>query len=234
MAFTRSFEGFKPPRRFDSVPFVTVEIREAASESGTYSTIETVALSPVDTDPANPAARNFTTDEAVEAVGWYVIRWVDGGGAFSDSVPVRYGMVGADAFATVEDVATRLGRDLTSTEEGQVELLLGMATASIANAVGKNDEWAETLDPVPEILRGFCIELTCRAMANPQGLFSKSETIGSYSYTNSFNRDTPSGLSLSPLEVRVLRKAVGKLVYDVRTPTATEAFLEDLVDHEGS
>ena len=138
------------------------------------------------------------------------------------------------AFATSTDVATRLGRELTSAEEEQADLLLDMATASIANAVGKDDEWAEDLSPVPEILRGFCIELTCRAMANPQGLFSKSETIGSYSYTNSFNRDTPSGLSLSPLEQRVLRKAVGRLVYDVRTPTSTEVFLEDLIDHEGS
>ena len=89
MAFTRSFENFKPPRRFDSVPFETVEVRESATENGTYATIETIALSPVDTDPATPASRNFTTDEAVEAVGWYVIRWVDGGGAFSDSVPVK-------------------------------------------------------------------------------------------------------------------------------------------------
>ena len=233
MAFTRSFEGFKPPRRFDSVPFVSVEIREAASESGTYSTIETVALSPVDTDPANPASRNFTTDEAVEAVGWYVIRWVDGGGAVSDSVPVRYGMVGADAFATIEDVSMRLGRDLGEAEEGTVGLLLELASAAIRAAIDKPEGWSPS--PVPALLKGFCIEVTCRGFLNTGGLFSKSETIGSYSYTNSFNRELPSGIALTEAETLVLRRSVwGTNAGSARAENVLDDLACDLDDHEGS
>lgn len=233
MAFTRSFENFKPPRRFDSVPFVTVEIREAASESGTYSTIETVALSPVDTDPANPASRNFTTDEAVEAVGWYVIRWVDGGGAFSDSVPVRFGATGANDFASVEDVATRLGRVLTGTEEDTVGLLLGLASAAIRAAVDRPDSWMP--DPVPQLLRGFCVEVTCRGFLNAGGLFSKSETIGSYSYTNSFNRELPSGIALTEAETLVLRRSVwGTNAGSARAENVLDDLCAELDEHEGS
>lgn len=138
------------------------------------------------------------------------------------------------AYATTDDVATRLGRDLTSSEEDQAELLLTLATGVITGAVGKDDDWAEALDPIPAVFRGFCVELTCRAMANPDGAFSQSETIGSYSHSKSFNRDLPSGLVLTALERQILRRAVGRLVYDVRTPTSTEAFLEELVEHEGS
>ena len=233
MAFTRSFEGFKPPRRFDSVPFVSVEIREAASESGTYSTIETVALSPVDTDPANPASRNFTTDEAVEAVGWYVIRWVDGGGAFSDSVPVRFGATGANDFASVEDVATRLGRVLTGTEEDTVGLLLGLASAAIRAAVDRPDSWMP--DPVPQLLRGFCVEVTCRGFLNTGGLFSKSETIGSYSYTNSFNRELPSGIALTDAETLVLRRSVwGTNAGSSRADNMLDDLLAEQDESEGS
>ena len=233
MAFTRSFEGFKPPRRFDSVPFVSVEIREAASESGTYSTIETVALSPVDTDPANPASRNFTTDEAVEAVGWYVIRWVGGGGAFSDSVPVRFGATGANDFASVEDVATRLGRVLTGTEEDTVGLLLGLASAAIRAAVDRPDSWMP--DPVPQLLRGFCVEVTCRGFLNAGGLFSKSETIGSYSYTNSFNRELPSGIALTDAETLVLRRSVwGTNAGSSRADNMLDDLLAEQDESEGS
>jgi len=133
------------------------------------------------------------------------------------------------SFAEVTDVETRLGRELTTAEEGSVELLLDTATAVIAVAAGKSEAWAAALDPVPAILKGFCIELACRGLANPEGLFSKSETLGSYSYSPGFNRDTPGGLTLTPIERRVIRNAVGNIAYEVRTPTATEDYLEDLV-----
>lgn len=137
------------------------------------------------------------------------------------------------AFATETDVATRLGRDLSVVEEDQVSLLLDLATAVIASAAGKSEDWAEALDPVPVRLKGFCIEIVCRSLGNPNGLFSRSETVGSYSYSESFNREI-AGLSLTAMEKQVIRRAVGNLTYEVRTPSATEQFLEDLVAVEGS
>lgn len=133
------------------------------------------------------------------------------------------------AFATADDVATRQGRTFTDTEEASVEVLLDYATASIADAALKDDAWAEALNPVPIILKGLCVELVGRAMANSEGLTSLSEQIGSYQYQKSFGRDNSAAFTLNALERRIVRRAVGSLNYEVRTPTATEAYLEALV-----
>jgi hypothetical protein len=133
------------------------------------------------------------------------------------------------AFATVTDVATRQGRTFTSVEEDSVEVLLDYATASIADAALKDDDWAAALDPVPTILKGLCIELVGRAMANSEGLTSLSEQIGSYQYQKSFGRDNSAAFTLNAIERRIVRRTVGNLNYEVRTPTATEDYLENLV-----
>lgn len=133
------------------------------------------------------------------------------------------------AFATVSDVATRQGRTLTSAEEDSVELLLDFATAAIADAALKDDVWADALDPVPTILQGLTVELVGRALANPSGLTSLQEQIGSYQYMQSFNRDLPAAFVLTDIERRIVRRTVGSINYEVRTPTPTEDYLESLV-----
>jgi len=133
------------------------------------------------------------------------------------------------AFATATEVATRQNRTFTAGETAAVSDLLDTATAAIAAAADKDDAWAAALTPVPAILRGLTIELVGRALANRDGLFSQSETIGSYSISQSFNKDIPSPFVLTDLERRVVRRTVGSLNYEVRTPTATEAYLEALV-----
>lgn len=107
------------------------------------------------------------------------------------------------AFATTEDIEARLGRTLTGTEAGSVDLLLEAAQAVIAQAAGKTDEWAETLDPVPAILRFVCVELVVRVLANPEGLRSTSEQLGAYQRSRSF-RDAD-GLLLTASETRLVR-----------------------------
>jgi len=211
------------------LPFVSALIRESATEAGVYSTIETIALSPVDSNPAAPAARNFTTNDAILADGWYIIRWVDAAGSTFDSDPVNYAAGGTSArFATVSDVAIRQGKTFTAAESATVTLLLEMATAAIAAGADKSDAWAAALDPVPTIIKGLTIELVGRALANPSGLYSQSETVGSYSNSQSFSKEVPAAFVLTDLERRVVRRTVGSLNYNVRTPTATEAYLEAL------
>lgn len=133
------------------------------------------------------------------------------------------------AFATVTDVATRQGRTFTSTEEDQVTLLIELATAAIADAALKDDAWAAALTPVPDIIKGLTIELVGRAMANYEGLTSSSEQIGSYQYMKSYNKDHPA-FTLTNIERRIVRRTVGSLNYDVRTPTYTEDYLEGLLE----
>ena len=118
---------------------------------------------------------------------------------------------------------------LTTAEENQVTLLIELATAAIADAALKDDAWAAALTPVPDIIKGLTIELVGRALANSEGLTSQSEQIGSYQYMKSFNKEATTAFALTGMERRIVRRTVGSLNYDVRTPTFTEDYLESLV-----
>ena len=90
MTYVRTFEAQIPPARYDEIPFTEAIILESAAGGGAYSAIETITLDPVDTDPADPATRNFTTAEAALSVGWYIIRWQDDDGVQFNSDPIEY------------------------------------------------------------------------------------------------------------------------------------------------
>jgi hypothetical protein len=111
------------------------------------------------------------------------------------------------AFASAEDVATALGRDLTADEAAQVAFLLDLATGVIAAAADKSDAWAATYSPVPEILRGYAIRLALNGMTNPTGLVSTSETLGQYSNSQRFS-EAGGAMTLTDLDERVIRRAV--------------------------
>ncbi len=133
------------------------------------------------------------------------------------------------AFATATDVATRQGRTFTTAEAAAVADLLDYATAAIADAALKDDAWAAALTPVPTILKGLTIELVGRALANYEGLTSLQEQVGSYQLMKSYNKEATSPFILTAIERRIVRRTVGNLNYDVRTPTYTEWYLEDIV-----
>lgn len=221
MAYTRTFEDYTPPRRYDSLPFTQALIRESATETGTYTTIDTKTLSPVDADPSAPASRNFTTDDATLAAGWYVIRWQDAASSVFDSDPV-YFPSGGVAFATAEDVQTRLLRDLTDAELAAANLLLDGVAQEIAAAVGRDLD--DITDPGP--LRFISIEAVCRVLSNPQGARSTSEELGAYSYSISFS-DDGSGL-LTTAEERQAREAVFGVV---SASARVESIADDVLDY---
>jgi hypothetical protein len=113
------------------------------------------------------------------------------------------------SFATAEDVATRLGRSLTPTEAATAEMLLAGATAVIADAAGKSDQWADSLEPVPQILSQLAVELVNRVLSNPTGAASVSEQLGAYGQTTSWRSIADgSGLTLTPTEASLVRRAV--------------------------
>lgn len=105
--------------------------------------------------------------------------------------------------ATADDIAARLGRSLGANETDPVALLLEMASASIAAAVDKDDDWAP--DPVPGLVKAICVELVCRAMANPQNLLQMQEGLGAH---NIHMRFRPDGILPNEMETRMLRRAV--------------------------
>ena len=89
MSYVVPFKRFRPGSRDDGIPFTSVEIWEAATEDGVYGLIDTIVLDPVDADPENPAYRDFTTDGALLADGWYKVVFVDDDGNRQESDPIH-------------------------------------------------------------------------------------------------------------------------------------------------
>jgi hypothetical protein len=170
----------------------------------------------------HPSIGRFTADIPLVLPGMYVI-------AFTATEPDQYAAVSVwvDAalsvtFCTPQDVATRLGRDLTAAETPQVEMLCELASASITEAVTKTEEWRATLTAIPLLLRVVAIELVSRSMPNPASFASTTETLGAYSYTQRY-RDASGGggLLLTDAEARMVRRAVYGRSSATTMPTGT-------------
>jgi hypothetical protein len=101
-----TFVDYVPLPRHDGIPWIQVNIFEAETELGPWVTnIETIPLVPLDADPANPMVRNFTTEEATLAQGWYMVQFEDATGDTSDTDPLNNVPNPADNFLpTISDV----------------------------------------------------------------------------------------------------------------------------------
>ena len=126
------------------------------------------------------------------------------------------------AFATLDDLALRLpgtattGDGLTAKQQAQGELLLDLATGLVTDAVGKDADWADALDPVPAVLRAVTLEAVARVMQNPAGVRSESKQLGQYQHSASFTDDAHT-LALTDREARLCRQAVhGRLTGSAR------------------
>lgn len=110
MAQVVTFEGYRPVARYDATPWTDVRIEESdtdtLSDTTVWTEVETVALSPVDADPENPAYRDFTTELASDTADlWYRIIFVDGSGDESlPTTPVQNVAASVSAFATAEEL----------------------------------------------------------------------------------------------------------------------------------
>jgi len=128
-----SFEGYKPPDRFDATAWTQVQIEEAPASTGAWTVIDTLTLDPVDTDPSHPATRSFTTVNGTGPGLWYRVVFLDAtGGRSSPTMPVRNSDAGPPArFATADDLAVRLGLELSDDEAERAERLLEAASGLI-------------------------------------------------------------------------------------------------------
>lgn len=116
------------------------------------------------------------------------------------------------AFATVDDVAIRLGRGLTSAEEAMAEMVLDSVTGLIAEVAGQDDVWAEALDPVPAYYKVLCVEKVITVGSNPNGYAALSEQLGAYQVSKTFQRSQDIGLFLSEYEERMVRRIANNAV----------------------
>lgn len=89
MAEVITFTHYRPPARFDSLPWVSVVIYEATSSTGPWTLIDTIALVP-DADPSDPSYRSFTTELGTAEDLWYRVVFVDGtGDTTQPSLPIQ-------------------------------------------------------------------------------------------------------------------------------------------------
>lgn len=132
------------------------------------------------------------------------------------------------AFATPADVAVRLGRELTDAEEAFAEAVIGDVTGLIADHLGLDDDWAAALDPVPRVFKTLCVEKTILVGSNPNGLSSRSETLGAYAESESFRREA-GGIQLSDDEERRVRRAYFGTNSGSSRPDSTATEVYDLI-----
>lgn len=133
------------------------------------------------------------------------------------------------AFATAEDVATRLARTLSDAETASAELLVDLASEVIAAACDTSVD-ALSAEDTP-VLRVVCVELACRALANPENVAGKSEALGAYNYSKTFRgvADASTALALTETETNLVRRAVFKLLSGSSRPESTSDELYDYV-----
>jgi hypothetical protein len=105
-----TFEDFTPLPRYDGQPWATVQIQEAPDRTGPWTTIDTQAISPLDTDPKNPATRSFTTENATLDEGWYRLIFIDqSSDEQQPTAPIKNAPEEEEAFLpSVQDVADLL------------------------------------------------------------------------------------------------------------------------------
>lgn len=233
MPFTHSFT-FTPPKRYDGNPWTQVRV-EASEDDSSFASVETLALdgsqvdpSIVDPDPTDPLARGITTEAFPYEEGYARVVWLDAGddeSPPSDSVLTPGSPSGA-SFASTDCVATRLGRTLSDAEEAMAEEFLLAATAVVAAECDKDDDWAASLSPVPELLRSVVCSLATREFANPQSVESYQESLGAYSYSQRFNASRGT-LMLTEVERLLIRRAVyGSNAATTRPDSAFDELVE--------
>lgn len=116
------------------------------------------------------------------------------------------------AFASTDDVAVRLGRDLTEAEAAMAEQVIGLVTGAIVDAVGKDADWADALDPIPATFQAMCIDKVIAVGSNPQGLAGESETLGHHTHSKTYRWASEGGgasvVALTDAEKLIVRRIV--------------------------
>jgi hypothetical protein len=142
-----SFVSYTPPQRFDALPWTHVQIEEAASDTGTFAIIDTLALSPLDVDPTDPQARSFTTANGTAADQWYRISFVDAGLHLSEPTQPVQNTAGAAPPVTAYIDATELFRILkvrapTSDQTAAANRVILTASGEIDAEIDRNSTTA--------------------------------------------------------------------------------------------
>jgi hypothetical protein len=134
-----TFEDYRPAARYDDIPWTEAQIEEGDTSVGPWTLIDTITLDPIDTDPANPLVRSFTTELASDTLGlWYRVTFLDGAGDTSaPTFPVQQGA--QETYATAAELATLLKVSET-TYAASLQRVLVVATGEINNEIARSED----------------------------------------------------------------------------------------------
>lgn len=129
-----SLTEYRPSPRFDGKAWTKAKIEGGESVNGPWTAIETVTLSPVDSDPTKPQSRNFSTEHATSAQTWVRVAFEDADGDEQFTSPVSLMAAASTAdlttLANVRSFLQKQGADM-----GQDEVIQALITqASVAIA----------------------------------------------------------------------------------------------------
>lgn len=195
---------------------LTLKVRDNTGVVTTYDYPD----DPIDRDGVG----EYHADVLLSDAGMWVLQWSTTDEEQVEGVQIAVSpapTIGV-TFATLSELALRLGKtstaDLTVAQRAQGQMLLELVTGVIVEVVGRDDDWAATLNPIPHVVRGVCLEAVARVMHtainNPTGMSSESETLGAYSHTTRYgegggtNGNTSGGLALTDAEAQMCRRAV--------------------------
>lgn len=132
-----SFTGYVPGARFDGEPWTHVRVEESTSSSGPWAAVETIALSPIDSNPEHPQTRDFTSDDPTITVGYFRIVFVDGDGDEQFTEPVPYPSRDGAPLAAVLRDQSKVDFDALGFEtDEQLQTLIDQAVSLVYRYTG--------------------------------------------------------------------------------------------------
>lgn len=189
-----SFTEYTAPARYDDQAWKQVRIEEAATSTGTWATIDTLDISPVDADPADPGPHNFTTANATGPDLWYRLTYLDADANESaPTTPAQNTVV--ESFATTDEFFRILRiNSPTSAQTAAGQGDLDTATLEIIAEI----DWAAELIFTPAqtaLVKGVCLDRAAdlwRHRESAPGLIGVDEvmttTPGRYSFARYVSR----------------------------------------------
>jgi hypothetical protein len=194
MAQVITFEDYLPTPRFDSLPWTSVKIEEGAAVDGPWALIDTIAISPLDVDPAHPAYRSFTTDNASDTEAlWYRLTFTDAAGAFAlPTYPVQNLAEDRPIYASITDLATVL-KVRESDKHAALHRVLEAASHEIDSEIGTADITGTALPygSPPSIVSEVCLERAVehwQQEQSPFGIIGLGDLGATYTARDSWDR----------------------------------------------
>lgn len=190
MTVVVSFRNWEPPARFDDLPWTEVLIQEAALEAGPWpgTLVDTIALDPLDEDPADPERRSFTTDNGTADALWYRLVFRDAALATSAPTEPIQNIDAVAPYATAVELADILKVNHIA-NLAALNRVLETASLEIDAELDLEDPFEE----VPALVVEVCLERAVehwQQMKSPFGVIGLGgvESVATFTGTDTWKR----------------------------------------------